>query len=114
MKQVDKEEQLIRNLMKHSEVEMPFSDFEERMMDKIFEEKIQSKAVKSNIRVAWFFFFLGLFFGLMITNMMANLDTIAEGIPMEKIAFFTQIGIALLLLFQLDKLIDFRFNKKSD
>ena len=114
MKQADKEELLVQNLMKHAEMEMPFSDFEDRMMDQIYEEKNQSKAVNNNIRIAWFFFFLGLFFGLLITNMTANLDSLAEGIPVEQIVFFTQVGIALLLLFQLDKLIDFRLKKKLE
>ena len=112
MKQVDREEKLMNELMKNASVDMPFSDFEQRMMDKIQLESQNNKSVSKNIRLAWFFFFLGLFFGLLITNMTSNLDSLVEGIPMERIAFFTQAGIAVLLLFQLDKLIDFRFKKK--
>ena len=99
--------------MQRSLIEMPFQDFEDRMMDKIYQEKLQKQSISGNIRVAWLFFFLGLFLGLLITNMTSNLDELIKGIPAEKIAFFMQIGIALILLFQLDKLIGFTFKKRN-
>ena len=112
MDKSNKEKQLVSKLMKHSNNKIPFEDFEDRMMDKIYEEKQKDKAVLGSIRFAWLFFFIGLFLGLLITRITSNLDGLIDGIPMEQIAFFSQIGIALLLLFQLDKLIDFRFKKK--
>ncbi len=108
-----KDDQLIRNLMTHSLKEMPFQDFEDRMMDKIYEEKQKNKSVSGSIRLAWLFFFFGLFLGLLITRITANLDVLFIGIPANKIVFFLQIGIAMVLLFQLDKLIDFSFKRKS-
>ncbi len=112
MKQIEREDKLLKQLMNKSSVEIPFSDFEDKMMDQIYREQENTKSVSKNIRIAWFFFFLGLFFGLLITNMTANLDSLIEGVPVKQIALFTQVGIAVLLLFQLDKLIDFRFKKK--
>ncbi len=108
------EDQFVKNLMKHSLEKMPFRDFEDRMMDKIYEEKQKGKSVSGSIRLAWLFFFLGLFLGLVITNITANLDQLIVGIPANKIVFYLQIGIAMVLLFQLDKLIDFSFNRKSN
>lgn len=108
------EDQFVNNLMKHSLEEMPFQDFEERMMDKIHEEKQKEKSVSGSIRLAWLFFFLGLSLGLVITYITANLDQLIVGIPVNKIGSYLQIGIVILLLFQLDKLIDFSFKRKSD
>ncbi|HKJ42317.1 MAG TPA: hypothetical protein VKA27_09480 [Sunxiuqinia sp.] len=106
------EEQLLKDLMKHSVVEMPFADFEDRLMDKIYSEKQHKQTVSKNIGVAWIFFFLGLFFGLLITNMTANLNDLFKGIPAKEIALFLQIGIAVVLLFQFDRLFGYTFREK--
>lgn len=113
MKQSKKEDKLISNLMKHSSMKMPFQDFEDRMMDKIYEEKQQHASVRSNVRFAWLFFFLGLFLGLLITSLTTKLDYQLIGIPLKKIAYLLQIGIALVLLFQFDWLLKLTFRKKD-
>ncbi len=107
------EEKLIKNLMKHSLTKMPFQDFEERMMDKIHQEKRQHESVLNNIRFAWIFFFVGLFLGLAITNMTANLNIHLYGISLKQITLMIQIGIALVLLFQFEKLLGLSFRKKD-
>jgi hypothetical protein len=99
MDKMHQEEKLIRNLMKHSLTKMPFDDFEARMMD-------------NNIRFAWIFFFVGLFMGLAITNMTANLNVQLYGIPLKQVTLIIQIGIALVLLVQFEKLLDLSFRKK--
>jgi TRAP-type C4-dicarboxylate transport system permease small subunit len=113
MDNTHREEKLIKNLMKHSLTKMPFDDFEARMMDKIHQEKRQHKSVLNNIRFAWIFFFVGLFLGLAITNMTANLSVQLYGISLKQITLIIQIGIALVLLFQFEKLLDLSFRKKN-
>lgn len=113
MDQLKKEDKLLKGLMKHSLVELPFQDFEERMMDKIRQEKQQHNLVQHNIRFAWIFFVLGLFLGLLITNMTANLNQQLYGISLKKIAVFIQIGIAFVLLFQFERLLNLTFRKKN-
>jgi hypothetical protein len=113
MGHVEKEDRLLKNLMKHAKQDFPFLDFEERMMDKIRQEKSQQESVSGSIRISWLFFFVGLFLGLLITDMVSNLDELIKGVPAEKIAFYLQIGIALVLLFQFEKLIGLTFKKKS-
>ncbi|WP_339738260.1 hypothetical protein [uncultured Sunxiuqinia sp.] len=112
MDKMHQEEKLIRNLMKHSLTKMPFDDFEARMMDKINQEKRQHESVLNNIRFAWIFFFVGLFMGLAITNMTANLNVQLYGIPLKQVTLIIQIGIALVLLVQFEKLLDLSFRKK--
>ena len=112
MKNNQREEQLLKDLMKYSLVEMPFPDFEDRLMDKIQQEKQDQQTVSGNIRVAWLFFFLGLFFGLLITNMTTDLDHLFHGIPAKEIALSLEIGISIILLFQFERLFGYTFRKK--
>ncbi|KOH42795.1 hypothetical protein [Sunxiuqinia dokdonensis] len=113
MDKKNQEERLIKNLMKHSLTKMPFEDFEARMMDRIHQEKRQQESVTNNIRFAWMFFFVGLFLGLGITNMTANLSVQLYGISLKQVTLIIQIGIALVLLFQFEKLLDLSFRKKK-
>ena len=113
MEQFKEDDKLIKDLMKHSALKMPFEDFEDRMMDKIYEEKRQQTSVQKSTRIAWVFFFLGLFFGLLITSLTSTLDYQLIGIPLKKLAYLLQIGIALVLLFQLDWLLNLTFRKKD-
>lgn len=113
MDKMHQEEKLIRNLMKYSLTQMPFDDFEARMMDKIHQEKRQHESVLNNIRFAWIFFFVGLFLGLAITNMTANLNVQLYGISLKQVTLIIQIGIALVLLVQFEKLLDLSFRKKT-
>jgi len=113
MDETTQEEKLVRDLMKRSLTEMPFKDFEARMMDKIYHEKQRQESILSNIRFAWIFFFLGLFLGLAITNMTANLNMQLYGISLKQIALLVQIGIAVVLLFQFEKLLGLSFRKKN-
>lgn len=113
MDKMHQEEKLIRNLMKHSLTKMPFDDFEARMMDKIHQEKRQHESVLNNIRFAWIFFFFGLFLGLAVTNMTANLNVQLYGISLKQVTLIIQIGIALVLLVQFEKLLDLSFRKKT-
>lgn len=113
MDKMQQEEKLIKNLMKHSLTEMPFQDFEDRMMDQIRQEQQQKKSVNNNLHLAWLFFFLGLFMGLLITSLTVNLNEQIHGIPLRKIALFVQFAIAVILLFQFDRLLNFSFRRKN-
>lgn len=113
MEHREKEEKLFKSLMKHARVELPFQDFEDRMMDKIHQEKQHRQLVKTNIRYAWLFFFLGLFLGLLITSLTAQLHQQLYGIPLKKIAIVLQIGIVLIFLFQFERLLGITFRRKN-
>ena len=107
------EEKVLNNLMKQSLIKIPFADFEDRLMDKIYQEEHQQKSISGNIRVAWIFFFLGLFLGLLITSMTSNMSNLIQGIPVKEIAFILQIGIVVVLLFQFDKLLGYSLKNKT-
>jgi TRAP-type C4-dicarboxylate transport system permease small subunit len=113
MENLKKEDRFIKDMMRHSAFKMPFEDFEDRMMDKIYEEKQQKTSVQKSTRIAWVFFFLGLFFGLLITSLTSTMDYQLIGIPLKKLAYLLQIGIALVLLFQLDWLLNLTLRKKD-
>ena len=113
MEQLEKEDKLLKSLMKHSRVELPFQDFEIRLMDKIHQEKKHHQAVKNNVRYAWLFFFLGLFLGLFITNLTTQFDQHFYGIPLKKLAIGLQFGIVLIFLFQFERLLGITFRKKT-
>jgi len=54
----------IANAMKHSLVEMPFSDFDQRMMQQIRKEAIALEKTRKDKNNASLFFVLGCFFGM--------------------------------------------------
>lgn len=102
-----KEEKIVKSLMKHSRADMPFQDFDERMMDLIYKEERQQKSIRRDIRMAWMFFFLGLFLGLFIAGFTIEPDIFGDNIPTQTINMILQICIAVVLLFQLDRLLGF-------
>lgn len=102
-----KEEIIIKNLMKYSHTEMPFQDFDNRMMDLIYKEEKQQKSIRRDIKMAWIFFFLGLFLGLFIAGFMLEPDMFSENIPSQEIIMILQVCIVIVLLFQLDRLLGF-------
>jgi len=113
MSKYDREEKMIGRMMKQSFVEMPFADFEDRLMKQIVEEGEQKKTAKNPLRIAWLFFALGLFLGLVITSITTNFDHVYWGIPAKNISYAIQFVVAVVLLLQFDKLLDYTLRKKT-
>lgn len=86
----------ITQLLKHSLVEMPFSDFDQRMMLQIRREAAVLEKTKKDKNLSSIFFALGCLFGAFLFNWLAF-----EQLPYtQSIKIFLQVaGVLLFLLF---------------
>lgn len=102
---LEKEEKLIQELMAKSQREMPFADFEERLMLQIHKEERTSRSFWKDIRLSWFFFVVGTLFGLFLNILVAEMNKPIFGLPAQGWILFIQAIFVIFLLFQFDKLI---------
>jgi len=88
----------LKRLIKDSRLEMPFSDFEDKVMDRIKNEVSNEKVIDRNIRLSWLFFVLGTVFGMLLSVILSPVNTIL-GISVSKLflSFYIVSGTLLLL-----------------
>ena len=101
-----KEEQLIRELMEKSERELPFSDFENKMMEQIHKEEDNSHSFLKDVKLSWFFFILGSCFGIFLSAIAGQINKTILGFPAQRIILLVQIVFIIILLSQFDRLIE--------
>jgi hypothetical protein len=102
----EKEEKLIRDLIVESAREMPFSDFEEKLMRQIHLEANTSRSFLKNIKLSWFFFIVGTIFGLFLSITIGQINGSIFGFPAQRLILIAQVIFVILLLTQFDKLIE--------
>ncbi len=102
----EKEEKLIGEMMSKSSSEMPFPDFEDRMMEQIRKEEENSRSFLKNVKLSWFFFIAGAVFSLVISTIFGQMDTSILGFPAQRVVLIAQTVFAILLLSQFDRLIE--------
>ena len=102
----EKEEKLIRELMGKSAQKMPFSDFENKLMEQIHREEKTTRSLLKDVKLSWLFFITGTFFGLLLSIFAGQLNGSILGFPAQRVILIVQVIFAILLLSQFDKLID--------
>ncbi len=113
---MDKQQEKFRRVMQMSKIEMPFDDFEQRIMGSILAlEKDKEKAL-SNKKYAITFFLLGTVCGILLNNYLMAKIEVADITPDLKnySAIACQISFALLICFfclQLWRLINMQQKK---
>ena len=102
----EKEEQLIHKLMEKSGREMPFSDFENKLMEQICKEADNSRSFLKDVKLSWFFFIVGSCFGIFLSVIAGQINETILGFPTQRIILSVQIVFVILLLSQFDRLIE--------
>lgn len=102
----EKEEKLIRELMGQSGSEMPFIDFENKLMEQIHKEANTSRSFLKDVRLSWFFFMVGTFFGLFLSTQVGQMNETIYGFPARQMILIVQVIFTILLLSQFDRLIE--------
>ncbi len=105
-----KEEEL-KEWMRHSNLKIELPDFDENVMNAIRKEQASEKSVWRNIRWSWFFFIVGLAFGLIATNLFADFEFQFFGEKSDIMLLVFEIVVIFILATQFDKLIRFTFRK---
>jgi hypothetical protein len=107
----EKKDKLVRELMEKSGREMPFADFEDKLMEQIYNEAKTSRSFLKDIQLSWFFFVLGTFFGLILNIIISKMNQPIMGIPAQQFSLILQTLFVIFLLFQIDRFIGLQ--KKS-
>ena len=102
----EKEEKLVSELMGKSGREMPFVDFESKLMKQIHQEANISRSFLKDVKLSWFFFIIGTCFGLFLSILAGQINETIFGFPAQRIILIVQVVFAIVLLSQFDKLIE--------
>ena len=94
-------EQQFSELMRHSRLKMPFSDFEERTMARIHREQQVKTASRRYRKLSWVFFVLGAVVGALATGFVSALPMMDSG----SWVLGCQLGYVVLLLTALNYLL---------
>ena len=101
----EEEEKLTCELMKKSGREMPFVDFEEKLMEKIHNEEKITRSFLKDVKLSWLFFIIGSCFGLFLSVISSQINNTVWGIHAQQITMLIQVVFVVLLLCQFDNLI---------
>ncbi len=92
-------------LMQQSRLHMPFSDFEDKTMQKIYQEERHKKSISQDIKLSTFFFIIGTAFGILVSILLPKLEGSFLGISPDKLLLPFQVIFIVLLLTQLESLV---------
>src|SRR4051812_25423848 len=90
--------------MKSSRLQMPFDDFEDRVMLNLQQEAVLKKSTSVYKKWSIVFFVAGIGLGLFINNFLSLYQTLA-GIPAQNVLLAFHIAFVLFILKQLDNLL---------
>jgi hypothetical protein len=103
----------LRQLIQKSKLQMPFSDFEARLMDRIRTEASKDKYIATNIRLSWLFFGLGSMFGLLCATMLVNSDAVILGLNVSKLTIPFYIIGGVVFFLQVEQLLKFTLKNRK-
>ncbi|MBS2211518.1 hypothetical protein KEM09_08905 [Carboxylicivirga mesophila] len=95
----------LKSLLKDSRVEMPFSDFETKLMTRVKSELHGRRSVVKSIRLSWLFFVLGAFFGLVLNILLPWMPFELAGISLHFIKYPILLITLVVIIWQLDEMI---------
>jgi len=104
----------LRSLLHDSKVNMPFSDFEERMVLRLNKELNHDRSIWKSIRLSWFFFFIGAAFGVGGSFALPMLQSNILGIDVELVKYSFMIVILIVVMWQLDEMIKLTIRQKRN
>ena len=102
----------LKQLLRDSRLEMPFDDFEERVMSHLKKEVQSEKSIDRNIRLSWLFFVLGTAFGLLVSVIISPVTSIL-GFSVSKLMIPLYIVGATLLLLFFEQLVNITIERKK-
>ena len=89
-------------LLSQSILEMPFSDFEDSVMQIIEEKSIRKSSISKELKLSRFFFILGSLFGITISILLSQLEEPIFNMSPKVMAFIFQITFATLFFTQIE------------
>jgi hypothetical protein len=103
----------LKALLKDSKVEMPFSDFESKLMMRVRSERNSRRSIVRNIRLSWVFFTIGSVFGLFLNILVPNLSFKIGGFELQYFKYLLFAVTLFVIIWQLDEMIKLTSRQKK-
>lgn len=98
----------LKDLMKISKVELPFADFEEKMMRRIEKVEQEKRVIDKSRKYALLFFLLGTLFGMaanyLLTYFIIANELLSESLK-NNVTLFSQLMYVVLIVLFSDKML---------
>ena len=107
MKEEKSEEIFFTELMSKSKLEVPFSDFDDKVMILVELSQKRRNITKRDIKLSWICFLAGSVFGIFISIILPKFHDPVLGISIDKFTIPFQILFALLFATQINNLLDY-------
>jgi hypothetical protein len=112
MKEIDTEDTFFKEIMSKSELDVPFADFDDNVMELIEKRLSKRVSILRDIKLSWIFFILGSTFGIIVTIILSKLNMSVGGITMDKLTIPFLIIFSYMVITQLESLLDFYKRRK--
>ena len=97
----------LEELMSHSHVKMPFSNFEDEVIQQIIKQEEYESSLKRDIRLSWVSFITGIILGIVLTLQVLQVRIELFGLDQNNIELISYLIFSLFVIFSLDLLIQF-------
>jgi hypothetical protein len=97
--------ELFSKMMQKSKLEMPYSDFDDRLMQRIEREASLKKTYLNNVNLSLVFFILGTGCGLVLLSSLSKIGTAIFGNDGYTVVLVAQVLFVVLVLTQLQNII---------
>ncbi len=104
----------MKQIMSESLQQMPFTDFEDRVMDQIEKKEARKLIWMRHLRLSWVFFIIGSFFGIGLSIYVSYLIPSLPGINPDYITLIIQVLIIGIIALNLESMIRYTREKMYD
>lgn len=95
----------LQRLLSKKETPVPSDSFDDKVMALISQSIKRTTTNPKSLSLAWIFFLLGVVFGIIISTMFINTDTVLLGINLSDNGLIIQILCASIILLLFERLI---------
>ena len=92
----------LSKMIRRAKLEMPFSDFEDIVMERIEKESVQSRVFSRDRRLSMFFFLLGTTLGMVLNSILQKAEYSFLGMSSELTHSLFQFAFVLVFLLILE------------
>ncbi|UIR56925.1 hypothetical protein LZQ00_03700 [Sphingobacterium sp. SRCM116780] len=104
---MEHKDELMKHLLKSSQLKMPYSDFENRVMQTIEKEDEKAVSILQDRKKGVYFFLAGMLFGLVLNYLLISYlhNFSIHQLQQENALLVSQLIYALLILFFVERLV---------
>ncbi len=104
----------LRSLLKESRLEMPFSDFEGKLMQQINASKKGKASIIKNLKLSWLFFLMGSIIGIAMSILVPMLPLNIAGVEMHVFKYPILVIVLFVIMWQFDSMLKLTSRCKND